>query len=237
MKTPLVVKARPPPKTRIALLAAIGLGLLSIWGIFEWGRRAGGFDMLEAGQARQSLAEQILTLQSENEELRRALALMRAADGVDREAYRRVARELDDLQSQIAELNEELAFYRGIMTPAEGQAGLQVQTVQIVPVDGHRAYQLRLILVQAGRNDRQVSGTLSVAVAGEGPEGARTLALQDLSDSTEGLAYAFRYFQVLEQEIMLPELFLAERVDVRIRPKGRGQGAAEVSFPWLLKEY
>ena len=237
MKTPLVVKTRPPPKTRIALLAAIGLGLLSIWGIFEWGRRAGGFDMLEAGQARQSLAEQILTLQSENEELRRALALMRAADGVDREAYRRVARELDDLQSQIAELNEELAFYRGIMTPAEGQEGLQVQTVQIVPVDGHRAYQLRLMLVQAGRNDRQVSGTLSVAVAGEGPDGARTLALEDLSDSTEGLAYAFRYFQVLEQEIMLPELFLAERVDVRIRPKGRGQGAAEVSFPWLLKEY
>ncbi|UCC15523.1 MAG: hypothetical protein JSW21_06285 [Gammaproteobacteria bacterium] len=235
MKTPLVVKKRPPPKTRIALLAAIGLGMLSIWGIFEWGRRDGGYSLVEAGQAREALAEQILALQSENEELRRALALMRAADGVDREAYRRVARELDDLQSQIAELNEELAFYRGIMTPAEGQAGLQVQTVQIEPADGDRSYRLRLILVQAGRNDRQVAGNLSVSVAGVGADGARVLPLEQMGGTTESLQYDFRYFQVLEQEVMLPDSFRAERVDVRIMPKGRGRGDAEVSFPWVVE--
>lgn len=215
-------------------MAAIVLGSVTVWGAFEWGRRAGGYDALEADRARRSLASEILRLQTENENLRRQLSLMKAAGRVDSEAYGRVSREIDDLHSQIVELNEELAFYRGIMAPSEGQTGLQVQTVQIEPGDGDRVYRVRLVLVQMGRQERRISGSVRVAVVSAG--GAVRVPLQAPEDEAQDLQFAFRYFQILEGEVVLPEGFQPERLDVHLDPAGKGQEDVDLTFPWQTEE-
>jgi len=236
MKAPLVVRPRPPGRLGIALFAAIVLGATTIWGVFEWGRRTGGFDALEADRARRALASEIMRLQSDNETLRRQLSLLKAAGRVDSEAYGRVSREIDDLHSQIVELNEELAFYRGIMAPTDGQNGVQVQTVQIEPADGDRAYRVRLVLVQVGRQDRRISGSLRVAIVGVGAKGSDRLALRAPDDDGQDLRFAFRYFQILEGEVTLPAGFRPERLDVHLDPAGRGQDEIDLTFPWQTEE-
>jgi hypothetical protein len=215
-------------------VAAVVLGSVTVWGAFEWGRRAGGYDALEADRARRSLASEILRLQTENENLRRELSLMKAAGRVDSEAYGRVSREIDDLHSQIVELNEELAFYRGIMAPGEGQTGLQVQTVQIEPGDGDRVYRVRLVLVQMGRQNRRVSGSVRVAVVGA--RGTAPVPLQAPDNEAQDLQFAFRYFQILEGEVVLPEGFQPERLDVHLDPAGKGQEDVDLTFPWQTEE-
>lgn len=236
MNAPLVVRPQMPFRQRAALLAAAALGALMIWGVFEWGRRAGGHDAIEAGRARQALADRVMSLQADNETLRREIALMKAAGRVDGEAYGRVSREIDDLQSQIAELNQELAFYRGIMAPAEGTNGLQVQTVQIKPADGEGKFRLSLVLIQAGRQDRRVSGSLQVAVVGSAAGAVSRVQLRDPAGESQDLRFAFRYFQILEADVDIPAEFSPERIDVSLHPDGRGQERMEVSFPWELEE-
>jgi len=234
MKSPLVVRPRTPGRFRYALLAAIVLSAVTVWGVFEWGRRAGGYEALESDRARRTLASEILRLQTENENLRRELSLMKAAGRVDSEAYGRVSREIDDLHSQIVELNEELAFYRGIMAPSEGQSGLQVRTVQIEPGNGDRAYRVRLVLVQMGRQDRRISGSVRVAVVGAGATGRVPLYAAD--GAAQDLQFAFRYFQILEGEVVLPEGFQPERLDVHLDPAGKGQEDLDLTFPWQTEE-
>ena len=50
------------------------------------------------------------------------------------------------------------------------------------------------------------------------------------------LRFAFRYFQILEREILLPEGFVPERVDLHLVPAGKGRDELDVSFPWKLEE-
>ncbi len=51
---------------------------------------------------------------------------------VDREGYKQVERSLGDMQSQIARLNQDLSFYRGLVQP-DSLVHVKVQQMQIVP--------------------------------------------------------------------------------------------------------
>ncbi len=236
MNAPLVVRARPPLQQRIALIAAVAMAAVAIWGVFEWGRKAGGHDAVAAANARRTLGEKVIGLEKDNEALRREIALMKAAGRVDSQAYGRVAQEIDDLQSQIAELKEQLAFYRGIMAPSEGRNGLQLETVQVRPSDRERAFRVSLVLIQAGPQNRRVSGSVRAAVVGNGPQGATRVELREQGGDGQDLTFRFRYFQILEGDVELPESFAPERIEVRLDPDGKGQESVDVTFPWNLEE-
>ena len=70
MNAPLVVRARPPLQQRVALIAALAMAAVMIWGVFEWGRKAGGHDAIEAAKARRALGEKVIDLEKANEALR-----------------------------------------------------------------------------------------------------------------------------------------------------------------------
>ena len=62
----------------------------------------------------------------------RQLEAAEVARRVDREGYKQVERSLGDMQSQIARLNQDLSFYRGLVQP-ESLIHVKVQQMQIVP--------------------------------------------------------------------------------------------------------
>ena len=82
--------------------------------------------------ARCRRAARIRPLESENEKQRSQLEAAEAAQRVDREGYEQVDRSLGDMQSQIARLNQDLSFYRGLVQP-ESLIHVKVQQMQIVP--------------------------------------------------------------------------------------------------------
>ncbi|MGI9264590.1 MAG: DUF6776 family protein [Gammaproteobacteria bacterium] len=242
MPSKLVVKSHEPLRLRAAIAALAILVLVAAWGLFEWGQKAAGYNRVEAARIRGSLNDQISVLESENETLRRDLALLRTSDRVDQEAHQQVSVDLDDLQSQIAELNDELAFYRGIMSPADGQAGLQIKALQISSGANPDEFALKLILVQAGRHDGRVQGSVDLAVAGEmvseeneGLPTPMTIKLSQLTGEPEKLRYSFRYFQVLERNLSLPPGFEPKMVEVSLSAK-RKEDAVSTSFPWQVTD-
>ena len=104
-------------------------------------RRAGAFASLEA----------------ENENQRRQLEAAETARRVDREGYAQVERSLGDMQSQIARLNQDLSFYRGLVQP-ESLIHVKVQQMQIVPDGPAGQFHLKFVLMQTGKPDKEVVG-------------------------------------------------------------------------------
>ncbi len=232
MASRLVVTPRTRLNSRLALGMAAVLGMVALGGSFEWGRRAAGYHAPAAAEARDLLAARISELDKENEALRWDLALLRTTGRVEQEGYQRVTGDLDDLQSQIAELKEQLAFYRGVMSPADGSTGLQVQTVQVQPGQDDRSYQLRLVLVQAGRQSKRQKGTVHLNVVGDKAGETITLPIGAAGKDESGLKYSFQYFQILRQDVSLPGGFLPRLIEITLQPSRKSEDPVTGSFPW-----
>ena len=242
MPSKLIVKSHEPTRLRVAVAALVLLLIAGSWGLFEWGRKAAGYNRVEAARVRGALNDQISALEKDNATFRRDLALLRTSDRVDQEAYSQVSVELDDLQSQIAELNEELAFYRGIMSPSDGRSGLQIKAVQISQGTDPGNFNLRLILVQAGRHDSRVQGNVDFSIVGESIAaendelaGPVTINLSQLTGETDKLRYSFRYFQVLERDLGLPQGFEPKTIEISLSG-GRKGNEVSASYPWQITD-
>jgi hypothetical protein len=168
------------------------------------------------------------------EELGRRLAILETSQEIDSETYSQLEDNLGDLQAQIQAQEEELAFYRGIISPEDGVAGLRIQTLELRPGDAEQAYVLHLVLVQAITHDRRVSGSVQFDIAGSLDGDTVQFELDELtSEEARGeLAYSFRYFPDLQRNIQVPPGFEPSRVLMEIQPREPRGEALSQEFEW-----
>jgi uncharacterized protein DUF6776 len=232
----LVVRFHSPLRRR-ALSAGMAIGLvLLLYGMFEWGRFEGGYSKFAEIQRRRELNAQIETLQDQSEKLRAEVAAAQLAREVDRKSYGDVEKNLADLQAQVLKHREELTFYRGIVSPEDGIGGLKLQRFQVVPGSSDLHYRLRLVLVQSMRQEATVSGAVNIQVEGSQDGHPKQLALAEIASGVRGdglLPFQFRYFQNLEQDIVLPKGFEPRAVTIEVR-SGHNPAVRE-SYPWLVQ--
>ena len=98
--------------------------------------------------------------------LKEEITLLETHRDIDREAYKEVEESLLTLQAKIQEQQDAIAFYRGIVSPADGNKGLRVQDLKLTRGKDEREFNLRLVLVQAMKHDRKVSGDVNLSVQG-----------------------------------------------------------------------
>src|SRR5688572_22247141 len=145
----------------IAFVAASALYLT-----YELGRYQGGYSMLDHRRDRADFAAKLAEEQTTSDELRRQLAIGQTGAEIDRATYKQVETTLGELQAQIQAQEEELVFYRGIVSPQDRIAGLRIQSLEALPSDGERRYLVRLLLVQAIVHSRSVSGAVKLQLEG-----------------------------------------------------------------------
>ena len=142
---------------------------------------------------------------------------------------------MQSLQTRVQAQAEDLAFYQRVVAVDEKE-GLRVQDLQVARGADNGAYTLRLVLAQALRNDRRISGTLELELEGRQDGAPASLALTELTpDSLARMDFSFRYFQNLQSELRVPEGFVPERVNVTLNAKGKKAKPVEQSFAWLLQ--
>src|ERR1700734_2785445 len=160
---------RPHAPKRVAALWTLGLLLAGtiLYSTFELGRYDAGFRVVDSVRGALSASRRIRTLESENENQRRQLEAAETARRVDREGYAQVERSLGDMQSQIARLNQDLSFYRGLVQP-ESLIHVKVQQMQIIPDAGAvpGQYHLKFVLMQTGKPDKDVVGNAAITIDG-----------------------------------------------------------------------
>ncbi|EAT10760.1 hypothetical protein HF888_02035 [Bermanella marisrubri] len=157
---------------------------------------------------------------------------------VDRRSTEGLRQNMVDLREQIATLQEEVAFYKGIMAPSSRKQDLRVQKVEIDKTLAERTFRYKIVVTQVGTNQTFVSGLAGVNVVGALNGQQKTYGLRDVSDDVQdyGIKYRFRYFQEIEGEMVLPEGFEPEYVEVILQSSGSRSKRLEKSFPWPGKE-
>ncbi len=218
--------------TRILLL---GLVAVSVYLVFEFGRIQANYNIVDAGRERQAYDKRIAMLDAEIIALKQAVVLLEQHQDIDREAYKDVETGLVALQTKIQEQSDAIAFYRGIVSPSDGAAGLRVQDLKLTRAKAERSYNVRLVLVQSLKHDRRVSGDVDLIVEGLQDGSETTYALSQLlpDESDRKWAFSFRYFQDFDREIVLPDGFTPERIKIEVRSRTRSVASIEESFSWM----
>lgn len=230
----LIVTRHTPGRAALVWGSIVVGGLLLLAGAFELGRSRAGYSLLAAELDRHDKATQIETLTATLRATEVKLAAAEMARRVDAESYAQVEKSLADLQGRLGEQSQELTFYRGIMTPADNTAGLRIQEVKVLPGIAPRRFRVRLVLIQAARQESVTSATADLSVDGVRAGRPVNLTLAEIGTSSRSLAFSFRYFQELETEIELPADFLPQRVQVEVRP-ARATSSIRQTIPWKIE--
>lgn len=231
-----MVRQMPSWRRRALLICAVLGSLIAMYLMYEWGRFEGGYSKFAEIQRRREQSARIEALQDENERLRGEIALAELNRKVETESYADVEKNLADLQAQVLKHREQLTFYRGIVSPEDGIGGLRIQRFQVLPGAAEHHYRLRLVLVQSMRQESVVSGSVVVQLEGVRDNRPVQLPLSDMGATTRAdgqLPFQFRYFQNLEQDIVLPDGFEPRAVNVEVR-SARLDPVRE-SYPWQVQ--
>jgi hypothetical protein len=212
----LVVRPHAPRRRALLLGVAVLLALGVLYAAFELGRYDAGFRVVDSVRGALSASARIRNLETENEKQRGQLEAAEVARRVDREGYKQVERSLGDMQSQIARLNQDLSFYRGLVQP-DSVIHVKVQQMQIVPQTTPGQYHLKFVLMQTGKPDKVVAGSAAITIDGLLQGKPLSLSFGQVAPNRRvSLAYSFRYFQDYDEPILLPQGFEPTRVGVEI---------------------
>ncbi len=234
----LVVKRRSVWHSRASIAGIALLGLLLAWGIYEFGRYRAGFDTVATSQTINMLQGQISKLRQQQSGLREQNAVLERSSQIERQAYKQLEGTVTGLQDEILELKEELAFYRGIISPKDATKGLKLQDFVLSGGDGERQYRFKVVLTQVLNNGTLARGNLQFEVEGLHKGETKRYTLSQMSDTKDkdGPAFRFKYFQILEGEFMLPEEFEPIKVNLTVKPKSRAHKKLTQAFDWVVVE-
>jgi hypothetical protein len=230
----LIVRRHKPARTALVWGSLVVGGFVLLATAFEIGRYRAGYSVIDAERDRLARSAEIkeLTVQLRDTQLK--LAANEMARRVDKESYAQVEKSLADLQLRLGEQSQELTFYRGIVNPADNIAGLRIQQVKVLPGVAPRRFRVRIVLIQASRQDAVTGAAADLSVDGLRGGKAVNLPLAEIGTSSRALSFSFRYFQELETEIELPADFVPQRVQIEVRP-AKAASSIRQTYPWKIE--
>jgi len=221
----------PGAGVTVGVIIAIAVaGYLS----FEFGRIQADFNVIETEDERKAYEDRIEGLEAEVVELKQEVELEKTHRDIEREAYKEIESSLASLENKIQEQQDAIAFYRGIISPADGGRGLRVQDLRLSEGKEDREYNVRLVLVQVKQHDRSVKGDVQFTIEGEQNGVATTYSLAQLvpPDADASWSFAFRYFQDFDRQLILPVGFSPERINIEVRSRTKSIASVKESFLW-----
>lgn len=231
-----IVRPRTRARRRMTVSVIALFALLLPYITFEAGRMLGGYSVVNSTRTRLSQAQHIRALESEVAQLQRKLNTTQIGQTVDQHSTESLQRTIDELQGQLQQQRSELAFYQSIVSPTAGTPNEpSVQRVEIEPTQSPTQFLLRMVLIQPMQTPGQAQGSLQVEVTGVRNGAAATVSLRELTGSAQlnSLKFAYRYFQIIEQEIELAPDFVPSNVMIEIH--AAQHAPQRQSFTWQLQ--
>lgn len=177
-----------------------------------------------------SSQEQLSHLQQENIRLRERLARIQRELEVEQHARADLSANLVNLQDEILGLKRQLATYKGLVKSLE-EKGLHIQDLTLSKTATERLLHYRLVLTQGRRVDRLTQGQVHLAIQGVLDGKPARFGLDTLSKGIP-LMFKFKYFQILEGELLLPRNFKPTQVKIALIPKDNPSQLVEQTFDW-----
>lgn len=174
----------------------------------------------------------------ENEELRQQVAVLSRSSAVDQKTYAEVRHTITELNARIAQLENEVSFYKRVMAPTTEDKGLRVESWEISETLDPARFDFKLVLTQVASNNDFIEGRALVNVIGTQGDTRRVLPLRDISEDVKdlGVRFRFRFFQNVSGEMVLPKGFKPEKVEVILQSTGRKAMRVEKNYEWSAQE-
>ena len=231
----LVVTTYAPTRRWVTIIVLVLIVAAGIYGMFEFGRYRAGFDAPAALKQRLLLQRQIDAREATISELRAKVAQLESSTVGQTREREEVQRTIGDLQAQVARANQELAFFRGIVTQNANSAEVKIQQARMVATATANKFRVRVTLVQPMKPDTVVSGTVILSVDGEvdGKPGRADFATLSGGKRRE-IPFTFRYLENIEEEITVPPGMKPEQLLVEVRSSRRGSAPVQQSYVWSV---
>lgn len=232
----IIVPYRPGLRLRQRLTAWLAV-LIGMAGGFMIGAAVFYLQYQEFTEEHERMRVELEESRAQEAALRQQVTNYERGRAVDQLAAQDVQKTIMDLQETIARLKEDANFYKTILAPSEQNKGLKVQRWEVEPIRDRR-YRYKLVLAQIAENKNFVEGIAAVNFIGTKRNGEQEIIpLRDMAGTRDlGIQFKFRYFQELTGELLLPDDFLPDKVQVVVQSKGRNATKFEQTFHWKQEE-
>jgi hypothetical protein len=231
-----VVRSRTPAWRTALLGAAAVVALFALYVVYEFGRYDAGYDRQAAAQQRTELEVKIDHLEKANREMRTKLAELDTFRVGRANEQAEVARSMGELQAQVAREAQELAFYRGVVAQGAASIGVKIEKLRITPGTRAGAFIVHLSLLRTGKADSEAAGTVVFTLDGTQGNAAHTLDLTALTaQHLHEIRYSFRYFQNIDQEVLVPPGFKPEQLSVEVGSGHKEVAPLSQTFLWTVE--
>ena len=217
---------------KIWLIVGLLVALIAMF--FYLGRGYQSYELDRLELERETLISRIEELQSRNHNLLQKNAHLDGSSKIERDAYELANEELVKLQQELLAQKEELVFYRGIVSPKDAALGVNLQSFEMRKKNSQNQYSYKMILTKNGKSTRKISGGAIVRIRGERAGSVSELKLSDLAleKSEKVTKFSFRYFQVFEGDITLPDDFMPFEVEIGIKPTTKKVKSFSETISW-----
>ena len=229
----VVVPYRPLYKAMIfmSFLAVLGMFCLLT---YEYGKNEGLELKVGIVQEKDRIQQELTRSNAMINEMRQQIADLKIGSAIDDKATEEVRQTIESLQGTIAQQNEEISFYKGVMLPNVASKGLRIERLDVTPnAQGRVKYSL--LLTQVVDKHDFVQGGVEISLRGQDGESVKRLPLSEVDkDKTDAIRFRFRYFQNINGEMVLPDGFEPQEVMIVAQSSGRNAQRLEKTFDWPL---
>ncbi|HIG39884.1 MAG: DUF6776 family protein [bacterium] len=230
----VVVPYRPFQRAGIFCIC-LAIAATFTWLTYHYGLTEGLATKVEVIKEKEQLRKQLAERDQLVKELRREVAERKLGGQVDSKANEEVRQTVENLQGQIAALNEEVRFYKGVMLPNVEEQGLRIERLDVKSGANRNTFNYSLLLTQIVEKHDYIQGGVEITVVGRQGGDERELLLDVLNqENQKSIRFRFRYFQNINGELSVPDGFEPTQIMVVARSSGRNTQRLEKKFDWLL---
>lgn len=233
----VVVPYRPARRVIIGLFLIIGVGASA----------AGGFlysyyVTIESQQvelaSREELSEELQTRELENSDLRRQIAILDRSSVLDQRATEEVQSTIMSLRERVAQLEQDIVYYRQVVSDETGETGLVISQLDISTTSVTGVYSYKLVLRQLDADgDSFLIGFVNINLVGSQGQEQMVVPLRQVSEEQDELdiLLRFKYFQNIEGSLTVPEGFVPERVQIAAVSTEPVEKDINQDFSWVVE--
>jgi hypothetical protein len=211
----------------VAVFAAVGvLG----WGCFQLGAKLSGYSHERAQAQLGDLRQHVAELEAENARLLVHSAHLQRSIQIEQQAASQDRKALIGLQTRVMALNEELSFYKSIVSPSDMGSGLHIQDFRLRRGEGPGEFWYELVLIQARGNHQVARGKVGLEIEGQRGNVSGRLSLAELNKNKP--TFAFTYFQTIEGRLLVPQGFKPHSVYIQVEPDSEHLQPIERRLAW-----
>jgi hypothetical protein len=233
----VVVPYRPGRRFVLVCLLVLSVGASAI-GSFMFGYSNTLRSQQSEQATQQELSEQLIGAETENSELRRQVAILDRSSVMDQRATEEVQTTIIGLRDRVAQLEQDIVYYRQVVSAETEDTGLIISQLDIDATRESNRYRYKLVLRQQDADgDTSLIGHVNINLVGSQGEEQQILSLRDLSAEQDQLniRLRFKYFQNIEGELVLPDNFVPDRLQVAAVSVEPVEKSINQNFSWVVE--